>query len=658
MANTPIRSSSQLWIDASLDYRTQKGINLLAGTAAGDAVEFSQMNTAISNAITGVGNSIHVPVADLAASKAVPASGSTGRLDKMIMLIETLGLYRYDNESLSVSNDNTVIRPTDLASDAVAGRWIKMSSTITDHDNLSNILGNGTYHLSLAERDKLTGIAANANNYVHPNHSGEATSVADGAITLVNAAVIGKVLTGFVAGAGTVTATDSIFAAIQKLAANDATNANLTGPITSVGNVTSVASQTGTGSTFVMNTSPTLITPVLGVASATSLNGLTITPATAMTLTILNGKTLTVNNSLLLSGTDGTVMTFPTSSATIARIDSGQTFTGVQVFTSPSLTTPVITGIPTGTGVSALATVNTLALRDANGNLLASNMIEGYTTTVTAAGITTLLVSSTYNQFFTGATTQTVTLPVTSTLTLGQQFYFANNSTGAITLQSSGVNAVQIIYPGAVAIVTCILTSGTTAASWSVVYDTLAVSTNTANTSVLRDVSGNFSAGTITATLNGNASTVTTNANLTGPVTSVGNATTITANAVTLAMMAQVATATFLGRTTAATGNVEAMTVAQAKTLLGITGQATQTRTYRASFSTGVVNGSTTIFTIASLVVSGTEEIFKNGILMNAGAGNDYTIAYNTPAGQTTVTFATAPSSAGFTDVLLTNYSV
>lgn len=49
------------------------------------------------------------------------------------------------------------------------------------------------------------------------------------------------------------------------------TNANLTGPITSVGNATSVASQTGTGSTFVMQASPTLTTPVIGVASGTSL---------------------------------------------------------------------------------------------------------------------------------------------------------------------------------------------------------------------------------------------------------------------------------------------------------------------------------------------------------------------------------------------------
>ena len=60
---------------------------------------------------------------------------------------------------------------------------------------------------------------------------------------------------------------------------------------------------------------------------------------------------------------------------------------------------------------------------------------------------------------------------------------------------------------------------------------------------------------------------------LTGDVTGTGTgsfAATVAANAVTLAKMAQVVTATFLGRTTAATGNVEALTVAQAKTLLAI----------------------------------------------------------------------------------------
>lgn len=39
------------------------------------------------------------------------------------------------------------------------------------------------------------------------------------------------------------------------------TNANLVGPITSVGNTTAVAAQTGTGSKFVMDTAPTIVSP-------------------------------------------------------------------------------------------------------------------------------------------------------------------------------------------------------------------------------------------------------------------------------------------------------------------------------------------------------------------------------------------------------------
>jgi hypothetical protein len=51
---------------------------------------------------------------------------------------------------------------------------------------------------------------------------------------------------------------------------------NLTGPITSVGPATSVAAQTGTGSTFVMNTSPTLVTPILGTPTSGTLSACTV----------------------------------------------------------------------------------------------------------------------------------------------------------------------------------------------------------------------------------------------------------------------------------------------------------------------------------------------------------------------------------------------
>lgn len=47
---------------------------------------------------------------------------------------------------------------------------------------------------------------------------------------------------------------------------------------------------------------------------------------------VANSKNLTVRNALTLAGTDSTTMTFPSTSASIARTDSAQTFTGTQTF--------------------------------------------------------------------------------------------------------------------------------------------------------------------------------------------------------------------------------------------------------------------------------------------------------------------------------------
>lgn len=59
---------------------------------------------------------------------------------------------------------------------------------------------------------------------------------------------------------------------------------------------------------------------------------------------------------------------------------------------------------------------------------------------------------------------------------------------------------------------------------------------------------------------------------LTGDVTTSGAAATIPNNTVTLAKMADIATASFLGRNTAATGDPEVLSIATAKTMLGLTG--------------------------------------------------------------------------------------
>lgn len=110
-------------------------------------------------------------------------------------------------------------------------------------------------------------------------------------------------------------------------------------------------------------------------------------------------------------------------------------------------------------------------------NISTRNLIEAYATTVTATGTTTLTVTSEFQQYFTGSAAQTVVLPVTSTLVLGHQFLVTNLSTGLVTVQSSGANAIVILAAGTSAVFTCILTSGTTAASWSYAYNAVTVAT-------------------------------------------------------------------------------------------------------------------------------------------------------------------------------------
>ena len=164
------------------------------------------------------------------------------------------------------------------------------------------------------------------------------------------------------------------------------------------------------------------------------------------------------------------VVTGTTISSTAFNALTADLATGLSTaLTKDGQTTPTA-NIPLGgykiTGL-ANATLSTDAM--AYGQFTAFG-VPGYTTTATAAGTTTLTVSSTQQQFFTGSTTQTVVLPVTSTLVLGQNFRIVNMSSGVVTVNSSGGNAVVAMVALSEVTVTCILTSGTTAASWDIQY--------------------------------------------------------------------------------------------------------------------------------------------------------------------------------------------
>jgi hypothetical protein len=148
-----------------------------------------------------------------------------------------------------------------------------------------------------------------------------------------------------------------------------------------------------------------------------------------------------------------------------------------------------LTGLTTPLGLAYGGTGSTSAPQ-ANATLM------GWTTTVTSAGTTTLTNTSSYQQEFTGTSTQTVVLPVTSTLALGWSFEINNSSTGNLSVQSSGLNAIGTVTPGSTAVFVCILTSGTTAASWD--FDINGFSTQTGTGAVVLATSPTINNQTVT----------------------------------------------------------------------------------------------------------------------------------------------------------------
>ncbi len=126
-----------------------------------------------------------------------------------------------------------------------------------------------------------------------------------------------------------------------------------------------------------------------------------------------------------------------------------------------------------GTGVTTPVTTPTpgsFVGWDVNSDLHANSFVPGYQTTVTSAGTTTLTVASPSEQFFTGTTTETVLMPVVSTLTLGQKYFIVNKSTDVVTVNSSGGGLLVLMGANTFAIITCIAITGTGSSSWSVSY--------------------------------------------------------------------------------------------------------------------------------------------------------------------------------------------
>lgn len=251
------------------------------------------------------------------------------------------------------------------------------------------------------------------------------------------------------------------------------------------------------------------VTAAAGTLTGTTLNSTvvtssltsfgTVTSGTLSTGAVIGGVTMTLGSDAsfdlyyrsaggvltrLANGTTGQYLAATTSAApswgspagsgTVTSVSgsggsTGLTLTGGPITGSGTLTLggTLIVGNG-GTGVASVTTTPTassFAGWDANSNLSSNNFIEGFTTTATAAGTTTLTIASTGQQYFTGSTTQTVKLPTTSVVA-GGQYQIVNESTGNVTVQSSGANTILVLGAGMSATFTAIVVTPTTAANW------------------------------------------------------------------------------------------------------------------------------------------------------------------------------------------------
>lgn len=195
----------------------------------------------------------------------------------------------------------------------------------------------------------------------------------------------------------------------------------------------------------------------------------------------------------------------------------------VVLATSPTLVTPALgtpssvvltsaTGLPLTSGVTGTlpnanttatssATASAIAARDANSNVKVNTIIENFTTTVTAAGTTVLTAATSPLQQFTGTTTQTVTLPDCTTLSIGFQINILNRSTGTITVNNNGGSLQTSIVNGLQSILTC---------------------TNISSANGVWDVSSAAGTGSVTS-VTGTANQITVATGTTTPVIAIAN---------------------------------------------------------------------------------------------------------------------------------------
>jgi trimeric autotransporter adhesin len=348
-------------------------------------------------------------------------------------------------------------------------------------------------------------------------------------------------LAGSIANAKLLTLNTPLLVSNSATTATNLNNANAIVARDADGNFsagTITANLTGNAST--VTTIPVLTGDVSSVGNATTIGALKVTNA-MLAGSIANAKLAQITTANCVANSATTATNLNNANAIVAR-DASKNFSAGTITACLNGNASTVTTIPALTGDVCSGGANNLVTTIANG-AVTNAMLAGSIANIKLAQITTA------NCVANSATTATKLNTANAIVCrdAGKNFS-AGTITACLNGNASTVTTIpaltgDVCSGGANNLVTTIGNLCVTNAMLhgGITNDkTTATKLNTANAIVCRDASKNFSAGTITATLSGNALTVTTIPALTGHVTSSGtsNVTTIANGVVTNAMLA------------------------------------------------------------------------------------------------------------------------
>jgi len=122
-----------------------------SGIAATDLWSAQKIGTELDNISSNLSSRLLAPVADIAALKTID---TTSMSDKILINVESKGLYRFDSESSEEGDDDRIVAPT-----TGSGRWLKMNASINDHNNLNNIQGGSLGEYNHVDNNVLAALA-------------------------------------------------------------------------------------------------------------------------------------------------------------------------------------------------------------------------------------------------------------------------------------------------------------------------------------------------------------------------------------------------------------------------------------------------------------------------------------------------------------------